>query len=50
MYALIHCSFVPMLHQAHSYTIMQTAHILSLKTLEVIQVGQSLVSYLERVL
>lgn len=34
----------------HCSAIMQTAHILCLTTLEVIQVGQSAVSYLETVL
>lgn len=37
------------LHSTHSSTIMQTAHILRLTTLDLIQVGQSAVSYLERV-
>lgn len=34
-------SFIPRLHPVHCSTIMQTAHILSLTTLEVIQVDQS---------
>lgn len=38
---MICLSFIPVLHPVHSSTIMQTAHILSLTTLEVIQVGQS---------
>lgn len=41
---------VTVLRSAHSSTIMQTAHILCLTTLEEIQVGQSVVSYLEKVL
>lgn len=41
---------VTVLRSTHSSTIMQTAHILRLTTLEEIQVGQSVVSYLERVL
>lgn len=40
---------VTVLHSTQSSTIMQTAHILCLTTLDVIQVGQSAVSYLERV-
>ena len=38
---------VTVLHSTQSFTIMQTAHILRLTTLDVIQVGQSAVSYLE---
>lgn len=38
---------VTVLHSTQSSTIMQTAHILCLTTLDVIQVGQSAVSYLE---
>lgn len=41
---------VTLLSWSHRSTIMQTAHILRLTTLEAIQVGQSAVSHLERVL